>query len=76
MECDKLYHNNQDFIHLIRVLMGINFERCLIIPIFFLALIIFSSICFLKDKTESRIRPKCFCSFTFLTTVPLKISCG
>ena len=37
---------------------------------------IFSLRCFPKDKPESGKRPKCFCSFTFATTVPLKISCG
>ena len=38
-------------------------ERCLIIPRFFLALMIFSLRCFLKDKLESSKRPKCLCSF-------------
>ena len=50
-------------------------ERCLIIPIFFSALMIFSLRCFLKDKLESSMRPKCFWSFLFATTVPLNIFC-
>ena len=33
---------------------------------------IFSLTCLSKDNSESRIRPKCFCPFTFDTTVPLK----
>ena len=37
---------------------------------------IFSLICFLNDKLESSMRPKCFCSFIFATTVPLNINCG
>ena len=36
---------------------------------------IFSLRCFPKDTPESGKRPKCFCSFTFATTVPLKINC-
>ena len=32
---------------------------------------IFSVRCFSKDKPESSMRPKCFCSFTFATAVPL-----
>ena len=47
-----------------------------IIPRFFLAFMIFSFRCFSKDKFESSMRPKCFCSFTFATTVPLNISGG
>ena len=35
-------------------------ERCLINPMIFLALMVFSLICFLKDKLESSERPKCF----------------
>ena len=31
---------------------------------------------FLKVKLESSVRPKCFCSFIFATTVPLNIICG
>ena len=51
-------------------------QRCLIIPRILLAIIIFSLRCFLKDKIESSVRPKCFCSFIFATTVPLNIVCG
>ena len=51
-------------------------ERCLIIPRFFLALMAFSLRCFLKDKLESRIRPKYFWSLIFATIVPLNITCG
>ena len=51
-------------------------ERCLIIPRFFLALMIFSVRCFLKDKLESSMRPKCFCSFILATTFLLNIICG
>ena len=51
-------------------------ERCLIIPRFFLAFMIFSLRCFFKDKLESSMRPKCFCSFILATTVPLNIICG
>ena len=35
-------------------------ERCLIIPRFFLALMIFSLICFLKERAESSVRPRCY----------------
>ena len=77
-ECDRLYHNNQDGVVLelctfnrgslkVKILKGVYLSLC-----FFLAFLIFSSRCFLKDKLESRIRPKCFCSFT----VPLKVRCG
>ena len=31
---------------------------------------------FLNDKLESSVRPKCFCSFIFATTVLLNIICG
>ena len=51
-------------------------ERCLIIPRFFLALMIFSLICFLKERAESSVRPRCLCSFILATTVPLNIKCG
>ena len=51
-------------------------ERCLIIPRFIFALMIFSLICFLNDRFESSMRPSCFCSFIFATTVPLNIICG
>ena len=51
-------------------------ERCLIIQRFFLAFMVFSLRCFLKDKHESSTRPKCFCSFILATTVPLNIICG
>ena len=51
-------------------------ERCLINPRFFLALMIFSLIRFLKDKLESSERPKCFWSFIFATIVQLNIICG
>ena len=57
------------------VLRGKNFERRFIIPIFFLVLMIFSFRCFSNDKPESSMRPKCFCSFTYATEVPLNISC-
>ena len=51
-------------------------ERCLIVPICFLAFPIFPLRCFWKDKFDSSKRTKCFCSSTFVTTVPLKIICG
>ena len=51
-------------------------ERCLSMPIFFLALMIFSLRCFLKDKLESSMRPKCFWLFIFAITVLLNIICG
>ena len=47
--------------------MGKNFERYLMIPIPFLAFMIFS-----KDNFESSVRPKCFCSLTFGTADSLK----
>ena len=37
---------------------------------------IFSLICLSKVNLESSMRPKCFCSFTLATTVPLNISLG
>ena len=66
----------KSFIHLIKCFKGKKLERCLIIPIYFLAVLNFSLRCFAKDKFDSSMRPKCFCSSTFATTVPLKIICG
>ena len=37
---------------------------------------IFSLICFLKERAESSVRPRCLCSFILATTVPLNIKCG
>ena len=42
------------------------------IPIPFLPFMIFSLTRLSKDNFKSSMRPKCFCSFTFDTTVPLK----
>ena len=36
---------------------------------------IFPFRCISNDQPESSMRPKCFCSFTFATEVPLNISC-
>ena len=52
--------------------MGKNFERYLMIPIPFLAFMIFSFTCLSKDNFESNVRLKCFCSLTFGTTDSLK----
>ena len=51
-------------------------EKCLIIPRFFLILMIFSLRCFLKDQLESGMRAKYFWSFISATTVPLNTICG
>ena len=37
---------------------------------------VFSLRCFLKDKLESSMKPKCLYSFIFATTVPLNMICG
>ena len=50
--------------------MGKNFERYLMIPIPFLAFMIFSLTCLTKDNFESSVRPNC--SFAFGTTDSLK----
>ena len=42
------------------------------IPILFFAFMIFSLMCLSKDNLQSSMSPKCFCSFTFGTAVPLK----
>ena len=78
MECDRLYHNNQDvnaqeLCTFDQGSSGKYFETCLINPKFFLAFLIFSLMC-LNVRRESSIRPRCFCSLTFLTIVPLKIN--
>ena len=52
--------------------MGKNFERYLMIPIPFVAFMIFSLTCLSKDHFESSVRPKCFYSLTFVTTDSLK----
>ena len=81
MAYDILCHNSQygkgEELYTFRssVLCGRNMERCLIIPIFFLALMIFSLRCFLKDKLESSMRPKCCWAVIFVTTVPFYIIC-
>ena len=65
---------DKSFIHIGQVsLGGKNFGRYLRTPIIFLALMIFSLRCFSKDKLGWRIRPKCFCSFTFAPADPLNI---
>ena len=48
---------DQSFIHLIKSFMGKNFERYLMIPIPFLAFMIFSLACLSKDNFESSVRP-------------------
>ena len=68
--------NEQELYTFDQVSYEVKTWRCLIIPRFFLALMIFSVRCFLKDKLESIMRPKCFCSFISTTTVPLNIICG
>ena len=77
---DKLCHNNQDeneqghctFDQV--TFRGKDLERCLSIPTFSFAFIIFSLRCFSKDRLESSMRPKCFCSFTLSTTITLNIT--
>ena len=81
MICDKWRYNNpdgneQEPYTFDQVSRDKHLERCLSIPTLFLALIIFTQRCFSKDKPDSRIRPKCFCSFTFTTTDPLNINRG
>ena len=81
MVYDILCHNGQDgngqeLYTLNQVSSGEKMESSLVIPIFFLAFMIFSLRCFLKDKLESSMRPKCLSSFIFATTVPLNIIGG
>ena len=76
---DKLHHNNQDenepeLYTFDQVPLGVkNVERCLSIPIFFLAFIIFSLICFSNDKPGSKVSSKRFCSFTCTTADPFLV---
>ena len=48
----------------------------IMIPIILFAFMIFSFSCLSKDNFESSTSPKCFRSFTFDTSVPLKKSDG
>ena len=65
---------NKSFVHLVECIKWKNLARCFIIPRLFFAFMIFSLRCFSKDKSELSIKPRCFCSFTFATTVPLNVN--
>ena len=63
---------DKSFTHLITSLKK-NDERYFMIPTILFAFMNFSFRCLSKDHFESSVSPKCFCSFTFGTTVYQKV---
>ena len=66
---------NKSFVHLIKHFKGQKTGKVFNCTNMFFSLPDFLTDGFWKDKFDSSKRPKCFCSSTFATSVPLKIIC-